>query len=320
MKEEMSMNVYYHPSADVQTEKVGEGTRVWQNAVVLAGAQIGRDCNLCANTFVENDVIVGDNVTLKCGVSLWDGLRVGNNVFIGPNAVFCNDMYPRSGVRDNRRRLLKTVVCDGVSIGSGAVILPGVTVGACAMVGAGAVVTKDVPPYATVVGNPARIVGYVGAEKVSDTFSGDVKKADLQLRKLGKTGAQLYEIPHFGDMRGDLNVLEFGKLLPFPVERIFYTYNVGSTQVRGEHAHKKCEQFLLAVKGSLNVIVDDGKIREEYVLDNPSVGLHLPAGCWGIQYSHSSDCVLLVLASMPYVADDYIRDYNEFLKYRGERI
>ncbi len=315
----ISMNVFYHPSADVQTEKVGEGTRVWQNAVVLAGAQLGRNCNLCANTFVENDVIVGDNVTLKCGVSLWDGLRIGNDVFVGPNAVFCNDMYPRSGVRDDRRQLLKTVVCDGVSIGSGAVILPGVTIGTCAMVGAGAVVTKDVPPYATVVGNPARIVGYVGAEKVDGAFSG-CAKTDSQLCKSEKTGARLYEIPHFGDMRGDLNVLEFGKLLPFPVERIFYTYNVGSSQVRGEHAHKRCEQFLLAVKGSLKVIVDNGSVREEYDLNNPSVGLHLPAGCWGIQYKHSPDCVLLVLASMPYMSDDYIRDYNEFLKYKREMI
>ena len=311
------MNVLYHPSADVQTANVGAGTRVWQNAVVLAGAQLGCNCNLCANTFVENDVIVGDNVTLKCGVSLWDGLRIGNDVFVGPNAVFCNDMYPRSGVRDDRRQLLKTVVCDGVSIGSGAVILPGVTIGTCAMVGAGAVVTKDVPPYATVVGNPARIVGYVGAEKIGGTFGGE---PDSQLCKSEKTGARLYEIPHYGDVRGDLNVLEFSKLLPFPVERIFYTYNVGSIQVRGEHAHKKCEQFLLAVKGSLKVIVDNGSVREEYDLNNPSVGLHLPAGCWGIQYKHSPDCVLLVLASMPYMSDDYIRDYNEFLKYKREMI
>ena len=105
------MNVFYHPSADVQTANIGENTRIWQNAIVLAGAQIGRNCNLCANTFVENDVIVGDNVTLKCGVSLWDGLRIGNDVFVGPNAVFCNDMYPHSGVRDDRRQLLKHNFC-----------------------------------------------------------------------------------------------------------------------------------------------------------------------------------------------------------------
>ena len=305
-----------HPTADVQSKSVGEGTRIWQNAVVLPGAKIGRNCNLCANTFVENDVVLGDNVTLKCGVSLWDGVRIGNNVFVGPNAAFCNDMYPRSGVHDGRRKLLETTVCDGASIGTGAVILPGVTIGADAIVGAGAVVTKDVPPCATVVGNPARITGYVNAEKVASVKADEAHGDQSPSFAAGKTGARLYSIPHFADLRGDLNVLEFEKLLPFPVKRIFYTYNVGSREVRGEHAHKKCEQFLLAVKGSLKVIVDDGKVREEYSLESPSVGLHLPAGCWGIQYRHSADCVLLVLASMPYVPDDYIRDYSEFAAFK----
>ena len=316
--EKISMKPFIHPKADVQTLDIGDETRIWQNAVVLAKAKIGRNCNLCANTFVENDVVIGDNVTLKCGVSLWDGVRVGNNVFIGPNAAFCNDMYPRSGVRDGRRKLLETIICDGVSIGTGAVVLPGITIGAGAMVGAGAVVTKDVPPYAIVVGNPAHITGYVNAEKKQVAKSDEVSPAALRIFEEGKTGARLYSMPHFVDLRGDLNVLEFDKMLPFPVKRIFYTYNVGSAEVRGEHAHRKCEQFLIAVKGSLNVIVDNAKVREEYLLNNPSVGLHLPAGCWGIQYRHSPDCVLLVLASMPYIAEDYIRDYSEFLAFKGE--
>lgn len=147
-----------HPLADVKSADIGDGTRVWQHAVVLEGARIGRDCNICAHTFIENDVVLGDNVCLKCGVFLWDGLRVGNNVFIGPNATFCNDRYPRAGVRDARRRLLPTVVKDGASIGAGAVILPGVTIGENAIVGAGAVVVRDVPRDVTVVGNPARVV------------------------------------------------------------------------------------------------------------------------------------------------------------------
>ena len=145
-----------HPLSDVQTDQIGEGTRIWQFAVVLEGARIGRDCNICAHAFIENNVEIGDNVTIKCGVQLWDGLRVGNDVFIGPNATFCNDRYPRSGVRDSRRTLLNTIIEDGVSIGAGSVILPGITIGRNAMIGAGAVVTKDVPPDTTVVGNPAR--------------------------------------------------------------------------------------------------------------------------------------------------------------------
>ena len=152
------MSPYIHPLADVKTADIGEDTRIWQFAVVLNGARIGRNCNLCAHTFVEGDVVLGDNVTLKCGVYLWDGMRVGNNVFIGPNATFSNDKYPRSGVHDERRRLLSTVIRDGASIGAGAVVLPGVTIGENAMICAGAVVVEDVPPNTTVVGNkPARM-------------------------------------------------------------------------------------------------------------------------------------------------------------------
>ena len=143
-----------HPLSDVQTDQIGEGTRIWQFAVVLKGAKIGRDCNIFAHTFIENDVVIGDNVTVKCGVQLWDGLRVGNNVFIGPNATFCNDKHPKSGNRDFE--CLQTVIEDEVSIGANATILPGVRLGKGCVVGAGAVVVKDVPPGITVVGNPAK--------------------------------------------------------------------------------------------------------------------------------------------------------------------
>lgn len=152
------MSAFIHEKADVQTLDIGEGTRIWQGAVVLGGARIGSDCNICAHTFIENDVIIGNNVCIKCGVYLWDGLRIGNNVFIGPNATFCNDLYPRAGVHDSRRKLLQTIVNDGASIGAGAVILPGVEIGENAIIGAGAVVTKDVPAGAEIVGNPMRFL------------------------------------------------------------------------------------------------------------------------------------------------------------------
>lgn len=143
-----------HRLADVQSLNVGEGTRIWQFAVILEGAVIGKDCNICAHTFIENDVVLGDNVTIKCGVQLWDGLRVGNNVFIGPNVTFCNDKYPRSGNADFN--CLNTVVEDEVSIGANATILPGLRLGRGCVIGAGAVVTKDVLPGKTVVGNPGK--------------------------------------------------------------------------------------------------------------------------------------------------------------------
>lgn len=133
------------------------------------------------------------------------------------------------------------------------------------------------------------------------------------------SGAVVYEIPHFVDDRGALNVLEIARELPFGCERIFYTYTVPEGSVRGEHAHKVCEQFLIALRGELRVAVDDGVHRDEILLDSPSKGLHLPAGCWGEQFSHSTDCILLVLASCPYENEDYIRSYNEFLAWkRGE--
>ncbi|HYC49733.1 MAG TPA: acyltransferase [Gemmatimonadaceae bacterium] len=147
-------SAFVHPLADVADCTIGERTRVWQFVVILAGATIGADCNVCAQTLVEGDVQVGDRVTLKSGVQLWDGLRVEDDVFIGPNVTFTNDLFPRSRVRPEA--FAQTRICRGASLGAGAVVLPGVTIGAGALVGAGAVVTRDVAPGSVVVGNPAR--------------------------------------------------------------------------------------------------------------------------------------------------------------------
>jgi acetyltransferase-like isoleucine patch superfamily enzyme len=152
-----------HPSADVQTRAIGAGTNIWQYVVVLPQAKIGQDCNICAQVFIENDVVVGDRVTIKNGVQIWDGLRIEDDVFIGPNVTFTNDKFPRSKAYPEKFPV--TTVSKGASIGGGAVILPGLTIGEHAMVGAGAVVTHDVPPHAVVVGNPARIIGNVGEAK-----------------------------------------------------------------------------------------------------------------------------------------------------------
>ena len=148
--------MFIHPSSDVQSKQVGEGTRIWQYVVVLPGAVIGRDGNICSHCFIENKVVVGDRVTVKCGVQLWDGITLEDDVFVGPNATFTNDLQPSS--RNTAPTLLPTLVKKGASIGANATILPGITIGEGAMVGAGAVVTKDVPPRTLVFGNPARIV------------------------------------------------------------------------------------------------------------------------------------------------------------------
>ena len=149
-------NYFVHPNALCESTAIGENTRVWAFAHVLAGARIGRDCNICDHVFIENDVVIGDRVTVKCGVQLWDGLRVAEEVFIGPNATFSNDKYPRS--KQYQRPVLQTWIDRGASIGAGANLLPGVRVGARAMVGAGAVVTHDVPAGAVVIGPSAQVV------------------------------------------------------------------------------------------------------------------------------------------------------------------
>ena len=146
-----------HPSSDIQTNQIGKSTRIWQYCVILPNARIGSECNICSHCFIENDVIIGDRVTLKSGVQLWDGLRLEDDVFIGPNVTFTNDSFPRS--KQYPAVWPKTIVRKGASIGGGTTILPGVIIGADAMVGAGSVVTKSVPCSATVAGNPSRILG-----------------------------------------------------------------------------------------------------------------------------------------------------------------
>ena len=153
------MKYSVHEKAIVGTENIGEGTRIWAFCNIMEGAAVGKNCNICDGCFIEGNVIVGDNVTLKNGVYLWDGIVIEDNVFIGPNATFTNDKYPRSGNTEYEQE--KTVLKKGCSIGAGAVVLPGITVGEHAMVGAGAVVTKDVPDFALVYGNPAKINGKV---------------------------------------------------------------------------------------------------------------------------------------------------------------
>ncbi len=150
----MSENILVHPLADCKCTSLGEGTQIWQFTVVLAGAKIGSNCNINSHCFLENDVVIGNNVTVKCGVYVWNGVTLEDNVMIGPNVTFTNDKRPRSKQAFELRR---TTVREGASVGGGSVILPGVTIGRRAMIGAGAVVTRDVPDDAVVYGDAARI-------------------------------------------------------------------------------------------------------------------------------------------------------------------
>ncbi|MEI8175736.1 MAG: acyltransferase [Candidatus Omnitrophota bacterium] len=152
---------FRHPEALVETTQIGDGTRIWAFAHLMKGARVGRDCNIGDHAFIESGAVVGNNVTVKNGVVIWDKVIIEDGVFLGPNMVFTNDLFPRSGARDNP--LVATLVKKGASIGANATIVCGVTIGEGALVGAGAVVTRDVAPYALVYGNPAKVHGHLCA-------------------------------------------------------------------------------------------------------------------------------------------------------------
>lgn len=305
---------FVHPQAIVESTRIGKATRIWAFAHILPGAVIGEDCNLCDHVFIENDVVIGNRVTVKCGVQLWDGVRLEDDVFVGPNATFTNDPFPRS--KQYPKEFSSTIVQKGASIGANASILPGVTIGQYAMVGAGAVVTKDVPPNSIVVGNPARIVNYV---------TGNIRPRILELQSttgeedLPIPGVKLIQLPKVVDLRGSLTFAETPGLLPFEPRRFFLIFDVPGKDVRGEHAHKELHQFLICIKGECSVVVDNGAVRYEVRLDKPTLGLHIPPLIWATEYKFTRDAALLVLASDVYKAEDYMRDYGEYLEFVSRR-
>ena len=307
--------VYVHPQGLCESKNVGSGTRIWAFAHVLPAAVIGADCNICDGVFIENKVTIGDRVTIKCGVQVWDGIVLEDDVFIGPNATFTNDLFPRSKV--HLGEYPQTKVCAGASIGANATILPGLTIGRNAMVGAGSVVTRSVPPNAIVVGNPARITGYANGDNAERQVvaSFDIKADEKpSVTNTAVNNVTLHRLPLVTDLRGSLSVGEIGQHVPFAVERYFLVFDVPSVETRGEHAHRQCHQFLICVAGSVAAVADDGKNRQEFLLNRPNLGLHLPPMTWGTQYKYSKDAVLLVLASHHYASSDYIRNYDDFMR------
>ncbi len=156
-----SGSYFVHPQALVETEQIGEGTRVWAFAHVMKNAVVGKDCNIGDHAFVESNVTIGDGVTIKNGVAVWDGVSLADHVFVGPNAVFTNDLNPRAEVKKSREQFVLTDVQEGATIGANATIVCGVTIGRYAFVGAGTVVIRNVPPHAMMVGNPARQIGFL---------------------------------------------------------------------------------------------------------------------------------------------------------------
>lgn len=306
------MSFFRHPNALVETENIGHNTRIWAFAHILPGAVIGAECNICDHTFLENDVVVGDRVTIKCGVQLWNGVTLEDDVFVGPNATFTNDPFPRS--KQYPEQFARTLVRRGASIGANATILPGITIGINAMIGAGAVITTDVPPNAIVMGNPARIEGYASTSVINRTIRESTSSTSEAAIEFNVKGVRLISMPQIHDLRGRLSFGEYGQQLPFLPKRYFIVFDVPGKKVRGEHAHKLLQQLLLCIRGSCCVALDDGYNRDKVILDDPGKALYIPPMVWASQYKYSSDAVLLVLASEGYDAADYIRDYDEFIK------
>lgn len=313
------MKHFQHNTAIVETKNIGPGTRIWAYTHILPAAQIGRDCNICDHVFVENEVSLGDRVTVKSGVQLWDGLTAEDDVFIGPNASFANDKYVRSRRRPAEWK--QTILRKGSSVGANATILPGVEVGSYAMIGAGTVVTRNVPDFALVVGNPGRITGYVDRFgrpledcewSVEAIENASQSRFSEQRRTLG-VGESFYTTwPIHRDLRGSLVPIEVEESLPFPVRRLFFVFGVPSIHVRGSHSHRVCQQFMICVEGEISFALDDGKNRTSIRLRRPNEGIYVPPMVWATQYRHTENAKLLVLASHPYDDSDYIRDYEEY--------
>jgi UDP-2-acetamido-3-amino-2,3-dideoxy-glucuronate N-acetyltransferase len=302
-----NMSFFKHQNSICESETIGDGTRLWAFTHILPGAKLGKDCNICDFVFIENNVVLGDRVTVKSGVQLWDGIRIHDDVFIGPNVTFTNDKFPRS--KQHLDDYPVTTIERGASIGANSTILPGIKIGEGCMIGAGSVVTKSVPAFAIVFGNPARIQGYIEALKpISKAVNSKVRIQEDSL----PGGSKKIQLTNATDARGSLMAIDFERFSEFEVKRIFYVFDVPTHHVRGEHAHRVCSQFLIALRGSISVILDDGRRRAQLKLDSPAEGLLIPPMVWGVQYQFSHDSILSVLASEPYDEEDYIRSYSEF--------
>lgn len=253
---------------------------------------------------LASDVSIGESVYLHPRVTAEAG------VTIGACAVFVDDGVSR------------TVIREGARIGAGAVVGAGVEIARGAEVRPGAVVLASAPSNGILEGNPAQVVGYVQGADLPEAprFSPPAAAAGApSVYTLGVGDSALYRMRRVSDLRGALTVGEVEKDLPFVPRRYFMVFDVPSRELRGEHAHKACRQFLICAHGTCTVLLDDGHARRELTLDRPELGVYVPPMIWGTQYKYSADAVLLVFASLPYDPDDYIRSYDEFLKAAQEQ-
>lgn len=262
-------------------------------------------CVIARSTFIGPNVQWGHDISISDGAVISGYCSIGDACDIGAGSIL-------SGGGDATQKL---IVESGVVIMAGSVIAGPLTIGQCARLQPGAVVQRSVPPFAIVSGNPAQIVGYTLSNK-SSSASIDAARPTNSIETVSTRvrGVTLHRFAKILDLRGNLTVGEFGKGVPFEPKRYFMVFGVPNAEIRGEHAHRDCKQFLICARGSCHVVADDGENREEFILDDPSVGLYLPPLTWGIQYKYSLDAVLLVFASHFYDSAEYIRNYDEFTR------
>lgn len=254
---------------------------------------------------VSARAIIGPDCSISTSAFIGDGVVLERAVVIGPNVSVLGQEYESAPPT--------TLYAEAV-VGAGSVIYAGITIGAGALVRPGTVVTRSVPPGAIVEGNPATIVGYVDAERRDDRSARAIARAEpIEVEQTPVKNVTVHHFPVIQDLRGNLTVGEFEKQIPFTPRRYFMVFGVPNREVRGEHAHYACHQFLICVRGSCAVVADDGTKRFEVDLDGPHKGLYLPPMTWGIQYKYSPDALLLVFASDYYDSSDYIRNYDQFL-------
>lgn len=264
--------------------------------------------SISSDVVVPQGTTIDHSVTIAAGVLLSDRLVIEADAVIEPGVVFANGGAKPIQVRS------------GVRIGAGAVIGPEVELGWGVHVKPGSVVLASVPANAVVQGNPAQIVGYVNSQETAHLAAGNAiipispsgDRREVSSEPLGVGSASVYYMPRISDLRGHLSVGEFDSNFPFTPKRYFIVFDVPSEELRGEHAHKTCQQFLVCVQGSCRALLDDGSARREVVLDRPDIGLHMPPMIWGTQYRYTRDAVLLVFTSHAYDASDYIRTYDDF--------
>lgn len=261
-------------------------------------AEIASLRHVDARAALSPDTTLGEHVRIGPGVVTAGRCRIGDGCHIAAGTVLD---------AGDDTLVLEPDVC----IMAGAIVAAPVRIGHGACLRPGAVVTRDVPPHAIVAGNPAEIVGYTTGSAPADASS--PPPVEPGVRRTAVRDVTLHRFPRILDLRGNLTVGEFGRTLPFEPRRYFMVFGVPNAEVRGEHAHRTCKQFLICAHGRCSVVADDGHARQEFLLDDPSLGLYLPPLTWGVQYKYSHDAVLLVFASEFYDPAEYIRDYSEFL-------